>query len=97
LIKNEPDVECPIKNRASEHTPRGDYRNRIAPVVADVDPKPVICDLVKLRVRDICHGRVAARAVFMQQKTRRPVQFENQEAGAGVAVGVDPKRWPAFG
>src|SRR5262245_25707321 len=35
------------------------------------------CDLVNLRVRDVCHGdRVAARAIVMQQKTERPVQFE---------------------
>src|SRR5262245_27721173 len=34
-------------------------------------------DLVRLRVRDVCHGdRVAARAIVMQQKTGRPVQFE---------------------
>ena len=42
-----------------------------------VDSKLRSCDLVKLRVRDIAHGdRVAARAVTMQQKTQRPVQFE---------------------
>ena len=35
------------------------------------------CDLVRLRVRDICHGgRVSTRAMVMQQKTSRPVQFE---------------------
>ena len=35
------------------------------------------CDLVKQRVRDACHGdRVAARAMMLQQKTQRPVQFE---------------------
>ena len=35
------------------------------------------CDLVSLKVRDICHGdQVATRAVVMQQKTKRPVQFE---------------------
>ena len=39
------------------------------------------CDLVKLRVRDVCHGdRVAPRATVMQQKTSRPVQFEITEA-----------------
>ena len=38
------------------------------------------CDLVKLRVRDVCHGdRVAPRAIIMQQKTQRPVQFEITE------------------
>ena len=42
-----------------------------------LDSKLRSCDLVKLRVRDICHGdRVAARASEMQQKTSRPVQFE---------------------
>ena len=35
---------------------------------------------MKLRVRDVCHGeRVAARAIVMQQKTQRPVQFEITE------------------
>jgi len=35
------------------------------------------CDLVKLRVRDVCYGdRVVARAMKRQQKTLRPVQFE---------------------
>jgi integrase len=32
---------------------------------------------VSLKVRDICHGdQVATRAVVMQHKTQRPVQFE---------------------
>ena len=45
-----------------------------------IDSKLRACDLVKLRVRDVCHGeRVAARAIVMQQKTQRPVQFENTE------------------
>ena len=35
------------------------------------------CDLVGLRVRDVCHGaQVANRAMVMQRKTHRPVQFE---------------------
>jgi integrase len=42
-----------------------------------IDSKLRACDLVKLRVCDLCHGdRVAARAIVMQQKTQRPVQFE---------------------
>ena len=42
-----------------------------------IDSKLRGCDLVKLKVRDVCHGdRVAARAIVMQQKTQRPVQFE---------------------
>ena len=45
-----------------------------------IDSKLRACDLVKLRVRDVCHGdRVAARAIVMQQKTRRSVQFEITE------------------
>jgi integrase len=42
-----------------------------------IDSKLRACDLVKLRVCDLCHGeRIAARAIVMQQKTQRPVQFE---------------------
>jgi hypothetical protein len=37
-------------------------------------------DLVRLRVRDVCHGNVvASRTTVMQQKTQRPVQFEITE------------------
>lgn len=43
-----------------------------------IDSKLRGCDLVSLKVRDVCHGdQVAARAVVMQQKTQRPVQFES--------------------
>ena len=42
-----------------------------------LDSKLRACDLVRLRVRDICHGeRVSTRAIVIQQKTSRPVQFE---------------------
>ncbi len=45
-----------------------------------VDSKLRSCDLVKLRVRDVTQGdRVATRAIVMQQKTNRPVQFEITE------------------
>jgi integrase len=45
-----------------------------------VDSKLRSCDLVKLRVRDVTHGeRVTGRAMVMQQKTHRPVQFEIAE------------------
>src|SRR5271167_4352483 len=41
-----------------------------------IDSKLRACDLLKLKVRDVCHGeRVAARA-----KTLRPVQFEITES-----------------
>jgi len=45
-----------------------------------IDSKLRACDLVKLKVRDICHGsQVSPRAVVMQQKTQKPVQFEITE------------------
>ena len=45
-----------------------------------IDSKLRACDLVKLKVRDISHGdRIAPRAIVMQQKTGRPVQFEITE------------------
>jgi integrase len=45
-----------------------------------VDSKLRSCDLVTLRVRHITHGeRITARAIVMQQKTQRPVQFDITE------------------
>src|ERR1700693_2949522 len=45
-----------------------------------IDSKLRACDLVKLRVRDVCHGSgMASRAIVLQQKTQRPVQFEITE------------------
>lgn len=42
-----------------------------------IDSKLRGCDLVALKVRDVCHGeQVATRAIVMQLKTKRPVQFE---------------------
>ena len=45
-----------------------------------IDSKLRACDPVRLRVRDVCHGDgVASRAIVLQQKTQRPVQFEITE------------------
>jgi hypothetical protein len=45
-----------------------------------IDSKLRGCDSVGLRVHDVVHGsRVAARAIVMQKKTERPVQFEITE------------------
>jgi integrase len=45
-----------------------------------IDSKLRACDLTKLRVRDVAHGEhVSPRAIVMQQKTLRPVQFEITE------------------
>ncbi|MDP2759988.1 MAG: hypothetical protein Q8O64_06225 [Sideroxyarcus sp.] len=45
-----------------------------------IDSKLRGCDLVELHVRDITQGnQVAPRAIIMQRKTHRPVQFELTE------------------
>jgi hypothetical protein len=45
-----------------------------------IDSKLRGCDLVNLHVRDITHGsEILARAMVMQRKTQRPVQFELTE------------------
>ena len=45
-----------------------------------IDSKLRACDLVQLRVCDVTQGnRVSSRAMVMQQKTHRPVQFEITE------------------
>lgn len=45
-----------------------------------IDSKLRACDLVRLRVRDVTHGdRIVSRAIVMQKKTQRPVQFEITE------------------
>ncbi|MBY0241018.1 MAG: hypothetical protein K2X55_17060 [Burkholderiaceae bacterium] len=42
-----------------------------------IDSKLRGCDLIKLRVIDVCHGSlVSHRTSVIQQKTKRPVQFE---------------------
>ena len=45
-----------------------------------IDSKLRGCDLVNLRVRDIAHGnQLLPRAMIVQRKTQRPVQFELTE------------------
>jgi integrase len=45
-----------------------------------IDSKLRACDLVRIRVNDLVQGGVVAnRAIVMQRKTRRPVQFEVTE------------------
>jgi hypothetical protein len=54
-----------------------------------IDSKLRACDLVKLRVRGVCHGdRIAARTTVMQQKTQSPVQFEITEETRDVVAFV---------
>ncbi len=45
-----------------------------------IDSKLRACDLTQLKVRDVAHGNhVSSRAIIMQQKTQKPVQFEITE------------------
>jgi hypothetical protein len=45
-----------------------------------IDSKLRGCDLVGLKVSDVAQGgRISSRAIIMQQKTHRPVQFEITE------------------
>src|ERR1700687_583140 len=58
-----------------------DHRTReLALFYIAIDSKMRRCDLVGLRVHDVVQGsHVAARAIVMQKKTQRPVQFEITE------------------
>ena len=59
-----------------------------------VDSKLRSCDLVKLRVKDVARGdHVAARAIVMQQKTARPVQFEITEQTRESVAGWISHAW----
>jgi integrase len=50
-----------------------------------IDSKLRGCDLVALKVRDVRHGdQMATRAIVMQHKTQRPVQFEITAASREV-------------
>jgi integrase len=53
-----------------------------------IDSKLRACDLVNLRVRDVSHGSlIASRAMVMQQKAKRPVQFEITEQTRNALTG----------
>lgn len=52
-----------------------------------IDSKLRACDLVSIWVRDVTQaGQVANRAIIMQRKTKRPVQFEIMDQ-TRIAVG----------
>ncbi len=72
----------------------GDRARELALFNLAVDSKLRSCDLVKLRVRDIMHGeRVAARAIVMQQKMQRPVQFGiTEQTRDAVTAGIHHQR-----
>jgi hypothetical protein len=63
-----------------------------------IDSKLRACDLVKLRVRDVCHGdRVAARAIVMQKRPSVPFSSRSRSRrGTRLRIGsaapvFDPK------
>ena len=62
-------------------TPSNEYNVRdLAMFNLAIDSKLRGCDLVNLRVRDITHGnQILPRAMVVQRKTQRPVQFELTE------------------
>jgi hypothetical protein len=53
------------------------------------DSKLRACNLVKLRVRDVCHGdRLAARAMVLQQETQRVGRQRQVTVGARTLPAV---------
>src|SRR5437773_5000842 len=60
-----------------DSTATGTANPRARVVQPRIDSKLRGCDLVALRVHDVVQGsHVAKRAIVMQKKTQRPVQFE---------------------
>lgn len=64
-----------------------------------IDSKLRGCDLVRLRVRDVTQGtHVAPRAVVMQRKTKRPVQFEiTQSTRSAVSDHIERAKLTSHG
>lgn len=62
------------------HLQRGKHIRDLAMFNLAIDSKLRGCDLVNLRVRDVAHGnQMLTRAMVIQRKTQRPVQFELTE------------------
>ena len=62
------------------HLQGADHVRELAMFNLAIDCKLRGCDLVGLRVRDITHGtQILSRAMVVQRKTQRPVQFELTE------------------
>ena len=59
-----------------------------------IDSKLRSCDLVCLLVRDVYQGgRICTRAIMMQRKTQRPVQFEiTEQTRESLAAWIDEAR-----
>ena len=63
----------------------------LALFILAIDSKLRGCDLVNLHVRDVTHGnQILPRAMIVQRKTQRPVQFELTEpARSAVSAWID--------
>ena len=63
-----------------------------------IDSKLRACDLVNLRVDEVClGGRVRDRATVVQKKTGRPVQFEiTEQTRTSLIPGCDHSGRPAL-
>ena len=60
-----------------------------------IDSKLRACDLVRLKVNDVCiGGRFRSRATVVQKKTQRPVQFEIGEQARKTVEAWIPKLKP---
>ena len=63
-----------------------------------IDSKLRGCDLVKIKIGDlVCGDRVRSRAIVIQQKTGRPVQFELLESARASIVAWLECRGGTFG
>ena len=64
-----------------------------------IDSKLRACDLVAMKVRDVCvGGRVRDRTTIIQRKTSRPVQFEiTEHTRAALSQLLDKLQAPADG
>lgn len=57
-----------------------------------LDSKLRASDLIKLRIRDVSHGTaIAARAIVMQRKTQRSVQFEITDQTKEAPANLHPR------
>lgn len=72
------------------HLQNGHQVRDLAMFNVAIDSKLRGCDLVNLRVRDVTHGnQILPRAMVIQRKTQRPVQFELTEpTRAAVAAWI---------
>src|ERR1044071_4533411 len=60
-----------------------------------IDSKLRGCDLVNLRVRDMANGnQILPRAMVVQRKTQRPVQFELTEPTRAAAAASNESATP---